>query len=371
MSELKVLTVAIDDILVHPNAERLDIAVIKGWNCIVGKEQFKKGDKGVYIPIDSIITEDLEKKIFGPDPKIKLEKRRVKTIKIRGAISQGLLVDYQTVGIPEKVPVDTDVTVLLGVTKYEPPAPAFQQFKGRQATKKEVNPNFHKYTSIENYKNYTTLFQPDDKVVITEKIHGTNFRAGWVPFVPTTFWDKVKVFFKMAPEWQFVFGSHNVQLQHKMLNDTFYDTNVYAEAVKKYHLQELLEKGEVVYGEIYGGGIQNGYDYGLKDQRKLIVFDIKKGNNYLDFQDFYARSIAFYHHNGHEVPDAAPVLYIGRFADADLKNLIEGPSVLSTEQKVREGCVIKALNEVNSPIGRKILKAINPEYLLRNQSDFH
>jgi RNA ligase (TIGR02306 family) len=371
MSELKVETVVIDDILVHPNAEKLEFAVVKGWQCIVQKGFFQKGDIVVYIPIDSILPEELEKKIFGPDSKIVLHKHRVKTIKIRGAISQGLIINLGMAGIAsaDEPVAGIDITEKLGITKYEPDIPDFQKnmFKGRLASKKEVNPHFHKYTDIANIKNFVLLFEPDEVVVATEKIHGTNFRAGYVPFVPVTIWERVKKFFGFAPEFQFVFGSHNVQLQHKMLYDGFFDSNVYASAVKKWKLDKILKNGEVVYGEIYGDGIQKNYNYGLKDgEKSLVVFDIMQDNAYLNRIDFLTRTSQL----GLKTP---PELYFGAYKDLSIAKIVDGDSIFVPDQKVREGAVIKPIIENRSYHGggRKILKAINPQYLLKDNSDFH
>src|SRR5574337_1686034 len=98
MSTLKVESVKIEQIHAHPNADRLEIAQIKGWQCIVQKDRYKAGDLAVYIPIDSVLPETVESKLFPPDSKVKLSGSRVKTIKLRGIISQGMLADFKTLG---------------------------------------------------------------------------------------------------------------------------------------------------------------------------------------------------------------------------------------------------------------------------------
>ena len=50
MSSLIVEIVEIDNVMNHGNADKLEVAQIKGWNCVIGKGQFAKGDKAVYIP---------------------------------------------------------------------------------------------------------------------------------------------------------------------------------------------------------------------------------------------------------------------------------------------------------------------------------
>jgi len=259
MSELKVEIVEIAEINNHPNADRLDLATIKGWQCVAQKGVYKQGDKAIYFPIDSVLPIEIETKIFGPNSKVKLSKSRVKTIKLRGAISQGLITPLHLFDIPEDTAIGTDLTKKFKITKYEPPKRGGGNVCGGgvRATKKQTNPHFRKYTSIENFKNYNKVFTPEDDVIVTEKIHGTNFRAGYVKGY--SLWYKIKSFFGFGGANEFVFGSHNVQLQQKMLVKTYYDKNVYAEAVKKYDLKNKIPKNMVIYGEIYGDGIQKNY----------------------------------------------------------------------------------------------------------------
>jgi len=366
MSTLIVEICKIDKIEVHPNADRLSIATVKGWKCIVRKDEYKVGNHIVYIPIDSILPESLEKKIFGPDSKITLNKHRIRTIKIRQAYSQGLVVDKSTVGLSIKTKLGADVTEKLGITKYEPPPPKMPGMSNNKRSRKNPNPDFKKYTGIENIKNYNELFEPHDIVVVTEKIHGTNFRAGWVKYDPCTLWKKIKSLFGVAPEYEFVFGSHNIELSNKMLkNIYYYETNVYAEIVVRYDLKNRIDKGMVVYGEIYGHGIQKGYSYGLAEgEFNLAAFDVMCDGRYLDPSEFYRYC------NYKDIP-TVPYMYKGPFGNLDIDQIVTCESPLWHEQKIREGVVIKPIVESSSYMGRKILKAISPEYLMKDNTDFH
>jgi len=353
---------SIVDVRPHPNADRLELATVKDWQCVVGKDTFKPGDPCVYIPIDSVLPQPVMDVIFS-GAKIK-PSPRVKTIKLRGAISQGIAVRPSELGVD--APIGKDVAKTLGITKYEPPEPSFQGGTSTPKTgRSQTNPHFRKYTGIENAKNYRNVFEEGEHVIVTEKIHGTNFRAGYVPFHTDTVWKKVKKFFGMAPKFEFVYGSHNVQLQSKLLYTGFYDTNVYAEAVKKYRLQELLKPGEVVYGEVYGAGIQKGYTYGCAEgERKLALFDVMIDGKYLDpvaFEKFA---------DARQLP-RVPVLYRGPFDKDGVKALTVGDSVLVPTQKIREGVVCKPVVESATFIGRKVLKFISDAYLLGDQTDFH
>ena len=370
MSSHVVEVVEIDEIRPHPNADRLDLAIVKGWQCVVGKGSYRKGDKAIYIPIDSILPQYLLDILFPPGSKVVPSKGRIKTIKLRGAISQGMLMDFKDIDA-EEMPVGTDMSESLGIKKYEPPvAPA--TMRGATASPKQSNPYFHKYTDIENFKHHNNLFEPGEIVVVTEKIHGTNFRAGWVKTVPNTLWKKVKKFFGRLPEWEFVYGSRNVQLQDRLMAKTYYDSNVYAKTVEQYNLKEILDKGNVLYGEIYGDGIQKGYSYGCeKGETKLAVFDIQVQSHINPDSQLYLDSAQL----GNwllvtELP-SVPLLYVGPYDEAKLRALASGPSILEPSHKVREGVVIRPLHEATAHIGRKILKLINDDYLLKDQTEFH
>ena len=365
MSTLQVKVCTIDDVMPHPDpkVERLETVQVAGWSCVTQKGTFKRGDKCVYIPIDSVLPHTVEERLFPADAKIKLTKSRVKTIRIRGCVSQGMCVPLTDLA-PANTPVGKDLTETLGITKYEPPRKENSQTQGRKQKRGE-NPHFRKFTDLENVKWYPEVFAEGDEVVITEKIHGSNFRAGWVPFVPQTWWEKVKDWFGWNPLWEFVYGSRNVQLQRKDNPDTYYGTDVYGRVAKEYKLDTRIPKGHVFYGEIYGPSIQKGYHYGLKnDELGLVLFDAYDAmeGHYWD----YTLSREFFEMSG--LP-TVPELYAGPFTKSTLDQYVTGNSVIHDSQKVREGVVIRPLNESTSTCGRKILKAINAEYLLSKHAD--
>lgn len=366
MSKLRVEICRIEKVEDHPNADRLDLVSVAGWQCVVTKGNFKEGDTCIYIPIDSVLPSDVEAKIFGPDSKVKLSKSRVKTIKLRGAISQGLAIKPELLlGNNENVE-GVDVSAILGITKYEPPIATSPEGSLSATPRKKENSNFKKYTDISNLKWYPNLFE-GEYVVATEKIHGCNFRAGYVPFDANTFWKKVKKFLGLAPKYEFVYGSRNVQLQDRRGWNGYYPENVYLKMVKKYKLEEVLAPGEVIYGEIYGDGIQKGYSYGCeKGEQKAVFFDLMKDGEYLPF----ASLNTFLQGRGLPI---VPTIVVGTLYGCNkLKSLTSGPSVLCPKQEIREGIVVRPYDkEENSYAGRKILKMINDDYLLKDNTEYH
>ena len=99
-----------------PNADAIEVATVRGWHCVVKKDEVKPGDLAVYIEIDSICP--------AREPFLFLEPRRykVKTIVLRKQISQGLCMplslfhEFDNKDVAEGM----DVTELLGITKHDP-----------------------------------------------------------------------------------------------------------------------------------------------------------------------------------------------------------------------------------------------------------
>jgi RNA ligase (TIGR02306 family) len=362
MSTFKVSVEKIVKVEQHFNADRLEVITVLDWNLVSAKGTFKVGDFCVFFPVDSFLPPEIEEKIFGKDSKIRLHKSRVKTIKIRGVISQGLAAPAVHFLDIKDIFQGNDVTKQLGVTKYDP-VDLTSRSNTNTVSKKKGNENFKKYTGIENAKNYPNVFKEGEMVSVTCKLHGTNFRAGWVLTDTNSIFRKFLRFFRILPKWEFVYGSHNIQLQSKFIYSGYYDTNVYAEAVKKYNLKEKLVYGEVVYGEIVGDGVQKGYSYGCKTgERKLVLFDLMEDGE-------YASPDEFHHWAAQRGFETTPELYYGPFNKEKIMELKSGPSVYCPEQKVREGVVVKPVKEEKCRIGRKVLKFISEDYLLRNQDD--
>jgi len=333
---------------------------------VARKGTYKVGDRAFYTPPNSVLSPELEAQLFPPESKLTLDKGRVKAIKIRGFVSLGMLIPEQDVrelrNYTERLYGEQDYQKLLGITKYETPAPETNtQTTNKKRAKKHENPHFDKCGGLNNFKWYPDMFD-GEYVVVTEKIHGTNFRAGWVPRAKYTLWQKIRGFLHRVTgtedpnRWEFVFGSNNVQLQDKPDHKGFYDSNVYREAVDQYNLRNVIPKGVVVYGEVYGAGVQKGYDYGLPFSRELALFDAKRDGIWLTHDALWALADQM------KVP-CVPVLYRGPFVRETIEKLLYGPSLVCGTQKVREGVVVKNLRYYSSD--RKAVKWISPEYALR------
>lgn len=96
MSERKLATIQeIADIKIHPNADRLELAQVMGWQIVVAKGEFKKGDHIVFCEVDSFLPIRPEFEFLRPSCYRKMhdgkEGFRLKTIKLRGEVSSGLV----------------------------------------------------------------------------------------------------------------------------------------------------------------------------------------------------------------------------------------------------------------------------------------
>lgn len=375
-STFKVPLTTIREILPHGNAEKLEIAVVYGFNVIVKKDSYKAGDSLLYVPIDSLLSQWLEDIIFPPDAKIKLDKHRIRQIKIRGVASQGMLIHPSE--LPEEIQkkirkLEVDYAEILGITKYEPPVREIHK-QGQQ--KKRVKPRenrlFGKYGGLDNIKWYPEKFKADEIVVLQEKIHGTNARAAIMPYQANTLWKKVLKLVGLAPKEEFCYGSNNVQLQDRPGHTGFYGEDVYGKVFAQLDVKNRLRLGETIFGEIYGDGIQKNYSYGCgSGEHRFVLFDVRILQDDGTFRWLnpdevmrYAEARGF---------NTVPELYRGEFKSLDfVREFTKGNSVLVPSQKIREGVVVKSLDKYDEMGHNRALKVISEDYLAdSSNTDFH
>lgn len=383
--DYKVPLTQILEIQPHGNADALELAIVYGFQVIVKKGQYKAGDAVIYIPIDSILPQWLEDRLFPytkdangvmVPPKVKLENHRVRQIRLRKVASQGMLVN--TLDVADKVnfkkaKLEDNLAEVLEVTKYEPPTPgpASTMGKDKQRNKKHEHPLFHKYNGLDNIKWFPTLFKEgEDMVVIQEKLHGTNARASILPYQADTLWRKFKKLIGLAPEAEECYGSNNVQKSVAGAGKAhYYGEDVWGNTFRAMDIFSKLKLGETVYGEIIGPGIQKNYDYGLTEH-KFVLFDVKVleadgKQRWLSPSevDEFAKKRGF---------ETVPELYCGPYNKELAYKLTKGPSVYCPKQKVREGIVIKAFNNYSVDGNKKALKWVSEDYLDdKSNTDFH
>ncbi len=105
-----------------PGADAIQVATVLGWMIVIKKGEYQLGDLCTYIQIDTIVPELPEYEF------LRVRKFRVRTIKLRGQISQGLIVP-----LPKgKYAEGDDVTELLAIKKYEKPDNNPASFKSQK-----------------------------------------------------------------------------------------------------------------------------------------------------------------------------------------------------------------------------------------------
>lgn len=333
----------------HPNADRLELAAIGGYRCVVLKGQFLPGELVAYIPEGAIVPDDviaelgLEGRLAGP------KKNRVKAIRLRGVLSQGLVYPVRgerlltMPGLGYKV--GEDVTEALGLVKYEPPVPIHMQG--------EVEPAFGmtlRY-DIEDVKKWPDVLEEGEDVVMTEKIHGTWCCFGWHP-------DHGPIVTSKG------MSSQGLVLKINEANED----NLYVRAWNAYlpliRGMFNMVAGDPFYllGEIYGPGVQSmHYDRQGRDPG-FRVFDCYLGSpqlgEYLDPEDLLNLINPRF-----AMP---PVVYRGPFSVEAMLEATDGRSLIGDH--MREGVVIRPMIERrHDELGRVILKSVSGDYLTRRK----
>jgi RNA ligase (TIGR02306 family) len=356
----------INEIKLIEGADNIEQAIVGGWSCIVKKGVYTVDDLVICATTDAVIPQDLSDDLNVTNY---LRKGgRVRTVKLRGVYSECLIIPFTYANISTKniLVEGNDVMDILNIFKYEPPVKMVQLASGRKIKYKD-NPNFHIYYKFPNLKNVPGMFTENDMVEITRKIHGTNARYGIVRKTKLSLLDKIKKFFgNKWIEYEFIVGSHNVEKGSE--SQGFYDTNVWYDIEKKYDIKNKLwefikggftksdiGEGVILYGEIYGAGIQKGYDYGLKEI-KFAGFDVKADGEYLD--TYYTYLIIM---DELELP-YVEILYQGHWSQEiqdkyTFNNFIPGTKI------PEEGIVIKHMSGER----QKIAKVINPDYSIYSE----
>jgi hypothetical protein len=257
---------------------------------------------------------------------------------------------------------------LLGIVKYEPPIKMVEMSVGGRKVKYHQNPNFHVYYKFPNLKNVPDLFTEEDQVVITRKLHGTNARYGIVRKKKLSLLDRVRKFFgNKWVEFEYVYGSHNVEKGSD--SQGFYSTDVWRTIADTYDIKSKLWKlvketgdttvlgdGIILYGEIYGHGIQKNYEYGLNDI-KFAGFDVELNGQYLryDGEKEIFESL--------DLPKV-DLLYTGPWNKEIQDSFVFGNFIDGTKVP-HEGIVVKCLSGER----HKVAKVINPDYLIYGEKN--
>lgn len=341
--ERKLATVRrIKEILPIEGADRIELAVVDGWKVVVAKDvQHKVGDLVIYCEIDSFLPIREEFEFLRKSSYKKMgdqEGFRLRTAKMKGQISQGLILPISVLNPPDTniyvQPFEgLDVTEMLDIVKYEPPIPA--NLAGKV---KGLFPSFLIKTDEERVQNiaveYSALcFQSKHQFYVTEKLDGSS----------ATFY---------INNGEFGVCSRNLELLET-------ENNSFWKVARELKLEEnlrALEKNICLQGELIGEGIQ-GNPYGIKGQtiRFFSVYQIDSRTR-LGIKDL--EDICFM-----IGLQTVPILESNFLLPNTIEEMLqyaEGKSALNPKTE-REGVVVRSLD------GTISFKAISNKFLLKNE----
>lgn len=372
------------DIQPIPNADKIEVATILGWKVVIAKaDNFKVGDKVVYIEIDSKVPERPEFEF------LRDRKFRVRTIRLRGQYSQGLIVPLSILG-KGNYSIGDNVTEKLGITYYvpednarkaaKPPKSLRYQsmaarhknlfkrrpfrwlmrrewgrkllfvFFGRKKDKPKAFPTkfafIHK-TDEDRIENLPWLLGYANPLIVTEKLDGTS---------------STYILERRGRKFEFWVLSRNV----RQLNEDqscYHDYNIYWAMAKKYnieaHLREYLEANpELGYVCIQGESVGSVQGNPLKlPEDDLYIF------NFITSSEGRLTSL-----DGKKIVEEwgmkwVPILDENFTMPTDMeefKRMATAKSVVNP-QVLREGIVLR------DPKTNLSFKNVSREYLLKHQ----
>ena len=334
-----------------PNSDRLECLTILGWRVVAKKGDYKPGDLVVYCEIDSLLPERPEFELLRASSYkpaimdgaavVQPAGFRIKTVKLRGCISQGIVFPLSILA-DDGYQLGEDVSDTLGVLKYEPPVP-----KCMAGSAKGPFPAFLSKTDETRIQAVPGLLErwKGQEFIATEKLDGTSFTA----FVKD--------------------GEFGVCSRNLLLDETS-DSHVLCRLAKRLDLEMKMRAvcGEygfslAIQGEAIGPSIQgNKYNLSEVDLYVFSLIEIGWGDH---------NSSGEFHNHIISRLGLKKVPQVGRFemnhTVEDLVQMSVGHSELNKSIH-REGIVVRpVLNQRDEEIsGPLSFKVINPQFLLWN-----
>ena len=346
----------VHDISPIEGADFIELVHCLGWQCVANKGEFKEGDKCVYIEIDSKV--DTTKPVFEFMAK---RDGKVKTIKLKGKLSQGLALALDKFDIDlSKYKVGDDVTKVLGITKIqtdeekrlarESQDPRIARAASRH--KKFMKSKFGKWLMRHKFT----------RNILLRLLGGKRAKPkAWPDFITKT--DETRI--ENVPEQ--LNDKRPLEVTEKLDGNRCIakwngkEYNIYWAMAKKYNVEEVLNKLVKM----------NNYPDHIVLQGESI--GKVQGNPYkLDEDDFYAFNLII---DGRKLDSVAGKYILSEFGIKwvpilqtdfvcpdtmeEMKKLSNGKSVINTEV-LREGCVYRDAKNTRS------FKNVDPIYLLKH-----
>jgi len=341
MSTFKVIKTKIE-VFPHPNAEKLQIGKVGNYQVVVQKDLYRGGEDVVFAPEKSILTGILEKEyknyLKGPG------NNRVGPIRLRDELSCGIIIPPHLVKEQcgkdiSELPYDEDISELLGISKYIPPIP-------REMAGKAIPIDFNKWSikhDVEQFGIYATNFIPNERVIITEKLHGSqivtysgidenNNEHRWVT---TKNYNSEGLSLVDTPEQFYWISTRNIKLWDM--------------------IERLREELHCNTVQVFGEALPcQTLKYGFINPTMRIFSVVVDGIN-----------IPYDQLPTEWTENWVPILYDGEWKDIEkLKKLALGNECVSGKQlHIKEGIVIRPYQDRRAGDGTPLkVKVINPKY---------
>jgi RNA ligase (TIGR02306 family) len=331
----------IADILPIEGADAIEVAVVDGWKVVIKKGEFAIGDSAIYLEIDSWVPHEIAPFLSkGHEPREynDVKGERLRTVKLRGQVSQGLLLNYwdfpdvvkefhkTRIVDPNDIDASFDVTDILGIQKWEAPIPAQLQGQAKGTFPSSLIPK----TDQERIQNCFRDIEKKGDVTyeVTMKLDGSS----------TTI-------FRWEGELRVC--SRNMELK---INDENKDNTFVAMALE---IGDRIPEGFALQGELMGPGVQGNRE-GFKDH-KFFVFDVFLIKEHKYAGPAYRRALCQEYGFEH-VPVLGVAWKAPESVDSGL-DIADGPSI---NHKIREGLVWKCNEDPSFSF-----KTISNQFLLK------
>ena len=279
--------------------DNVHYARVNSWWCVAPKD-IKLGDLVVYFEIDSKLPENDNRFSF-----LASKKFRIKTIKICGVVSQGLILPLSDFTELKGCKEGDFVTDKLHVEKYDPDAINEGAVKSKVSDFQcalDRHPKFFKNPIVKYLMKYKPVRFVLAKLFVLKKDKDKNKFPEWLPktgseriqnlphlfgckdkYIITEKVDGASTSFILNEKDKYIVCSHNVIKNPEKDSDggNFYKTNIWAESGVNYNIESVLRsikkdlklKTVAIQGETYGDGIQK-RNYSLKNKHGFVVFHI-------------------------------------------------------------------------------------------------
>lgn len=322
-------------------ADNIETVGILGWECVSKKGEFQPDDMCLYIEIDSLLPEIPEFEFLRKNCwNESFKKFRLKTIKLKKQISQGLVLPISVFPNLAGLNVGADVTDLLGIEKYDPPIPA------------QIVGDAKKFTWPIS-KTDETRVQLDDEYKFIERLTGQ-------PYYISLKLDGTSSTFLIDPtDETFHVCGRNYSYKRN-------DTHTFWKIAQRYNIEQglrsFLDKGNnriAIQGEIVGPGIQkNPLGLSVPDLYIFNVVDITNNTRFcLDMSMLIVQELGL---------KFVPIVDKGSsfsYTQTDLLEMARGKYKThfssAKDSQHREGIVIRSI------CGEVSFKAINNDFLLK------